>query len=234
MPEETCDGERRISKLPADEEAARWLAEWESAEDGRTVDATFLDLRGADLTRVDFSCGLLCEADLRGVALSGACFHRAHLEGADFARADLSGACLSKAILDEASLLGTNAQDANLGSSELHEVDATGANLRGARLNGASLHGVRLQGADLSGATVNETSFRVFMDHETVVEGLTGTLFGPATVADRDGDGGDGPRRLGGPELERWLNGRGARVQVLRPYRERTTTVRPPQKGAEE
>ncbi|MBP2400716.1 pentapeptide repeat-containing protein [Streptomyces syringium] len=224
MRETACDGGRRIRKLPTDEEAAGWLAEWESAEDGRTIDATSLDLRGADLTRVDFASGLLGEADLRGVTLTGACLSRAHLEAADLTGADLSGACLSKAILEEASLRGANLQEANLGSAELHDVDATGANLRGARLNGAFLDTVRLHGADLSGATVNMTSFEVTIDRGTVLEGLTGTLFGPATIADDDTGSADddGLREWGGAALERWLNERGARVQVLRPYLERS------------
>ncbi|MEV4869182.1 pentapeptide repeat-containing protein [Streptomyces syringium] len=79
-------------------------------------------------------------------------------------------------------------QEVNLGSAELHEVDATGANLRGARLNGAFLDTVRLQGADPSGATVNEAPFEMATDRGAVVEGLTGTLFGPVTVVD-DADG---------------------------------------------
>ncbi|MFJ4003058.1 hypothetical protein ACIPWL_06300 [Streptomyces sp. NPDC090023] len=44
---------------------------------------------------------------------------------------------------------------------------------------------------------------------DTVVEGLSGTLFGPARVRGRG--------RLNGPDLEEWLNRRGASVTVIPP-----------------
>ncbi|MET7315477.1 pentapeptide repeat-containing protein [Streptomyces thermoviolaceus] len=109
--------------------------------------------------------------------------------------------------LDRANLDG-----ADLGSAELWGVDASGASLRGSRLHGAALLETKLYGADLSHATVRETSFKVFLDDRSVVEGLTGTVFGPARVA-----GTEGVRELGGGDLEVWLTERGARVEVLTP-----------------
>ncbi|GHE24459.1 hypothetical protein GCM10018787_54370 [Streptomyces thermodiastaticus] len=54
----------------------------------------------------------------------------------------------------------------------------------------------------------------VLLDDRSIVEGLTGTVFGPARVA-----GAEGVRELGGRDLEVWLNERGTRVKVLIPAR---------------
>jgi hypothetical protein len=50
------------------------------------------------------------------------------------------------------------------------------------------------------------------LDEHTVVRGLSGTLFGPAVI-DQAGT----RREINGPELEQWLNSRGASVRVLDP-----------------
>lgn len=53
---------------------------------------------------------------------------------------------------------------------------------------------------------------KAVLDEHTVVEGLSGTLFGPAVI-----DQAGVRREIGGLELERWLNSRGAEVRVLNP-----------------
>ncbi|MCX5326989.1 pentapeptide repeat-containing protein [Streptomyces sp. NBC_00120] len=88
--------------------------------------------------------------------------------------------------------------------------DARHGLLHGARLNGASFLDARVEGADLTGASVRETSLKPVLDDRTRVQGLTGTVFGPASL-----EGSGPPRELAGPELDEWLNNRGAAVQVL-------------------
>src|SRR6266699_1481486 len=86
-----------------------------------------LDLRGADLRKVD-----LHDLPLKGVDL-----YNAHLEGAD-----LSEACLERADLSEAHLERTNLKGASLERT----------NLRATHLEGADLSGAHLEGSNLSGA----------------------------------------------------------------------------------
>ncbi|MFJ8308823.1 MULTISPECIES: pentapeptide repeat-containing protein [unclassified Streptomyces] len=206
------EGEQRIVRaMPKDPEAVAALREWVE-QPGSLLAGDRLDLTSADLSGADFGGGMLAEAVLRDAVLVGTDLYRAHMEGAVLDDADLTGACLVKAVLDEASLRRAKLDGADLGSAELYESDARGALLRGARLNGASLLGTLLQGADLTGASVKETSFRVVVDEHTVVEGLSGTVYGPMVV-----ESGEQRREVGGRELELWLNGRGADVRVIDP-----------------
>ncbi|MFF8870883.1 pentapeptide repeat-containing protein [Streptomyces massasporeus] len=176
------------------------------------MDVSALDLSQADLSAANLAMALMSQTVLRSAKLVGADLYRAHLEGAVLDEADLTDASLVKAELDEASLRGTTLDDADLGSASLWAVDARSARLRAAKLHGTSLIDVQLEGADLTDASVRETSVKAVLDEHTVVQGLTGTLFGPATI------GRAGVRReIDGLELERWLNSRGARVRVLTP-----------------
>ncbi|MFJ8046249.1 pentapeptide repeat-containing protein [Kitasatospora sp. NPDC096147] len=150
----------------------------------------------------------------RGADLRGADFYRAYLEGEDFSGADLTGACLVKAELDEAVLRGARLDGAELTAASLYAVDASGASFRGALILGAGLLETDLRGADLSGAVLHENSFKVLVDGATVLDGLTGTVFGPVTLVREDGQ-----VELGGAELERWIAARGGRVQVIPPKR---------------
>ncbi|MFF8291458.1 hypothetical protein ACF068_19810 [Streptomyces sp. NPDC016309] len=76
---------------------------------------------------------------------------------------------------------------------------------------GASLLDVNLCGADLSNAVVQENSFQVRIDGNTVVNGLSGSVFGPVELAAEEG----GVREIGGEALEEWLRARGANVRVV-------------------
>ncbi|MFB7745481.1 pentapeptide repeat-containing protein [Streptomyces sp. NPDC056132] len=174
--------------------------------------AAVLDLSAAELAGAELGGGMLGGTVLRGAVLVGADFCRAHLEGAVLDGADLTGASLVKAVLDDASLRHTKLDGADLGSAELSDTDARQASLRGARLHGAALLGTLLQGADLTRASLKETSFGTVVDKHTVVQGLSGSVYGPMTV-ERDG------RRdeVGGRAMELWLNGRGADVRVIDP-----------------
>lgn len=139
-------------------------------------------------------------------------FYREWLEAEDFAGADLSGACLVRAELDGAVLRGARLDGADLTGASLYGVDASGASFRGARILGAGLLRTDLRGADLSGAVVEDNSFKVLLDEQTVVAGLAGTVFGPATLVS-----GDGQVELCGAELERWIAERGGQVRVIPP-----------------
>ncbi|GAA4068433.1 pentapeptide repeat-containing protein [Streptomyces hundungensis] len=174
--------------------------------------AAVLDLSAAELAGAELGGGMLGGTVLRGAVLVGADFCRAHLEGAVLDGSDLTGASLVKAVLDDASLRHTKLDGADLGSAELSDTDARQASLRGARLHGAALLGTLLQGADLTRASLKETSFGTVVDKHTVVQGLSGSVYGPMTV-ERDG------RRdeVGGRAMELWLNGRGADVRVIDP-----------------
>ncbi|MBP2056778.1 hypothetical protein J2Z21_009797 [Streptomyces griseochromogenes] len=205
------DVKRIVRKMPPDAEAAAVLQAWAAQADS-LLDVSALDLSGADLSGADLAMALLAQTVLRGTELVGVDLYRAHLEGAVLDDANLSGASLVKAELDEASLCRATLDGADLGSASLWAVDARSARFRGAKLDGASLIDVRLGGADLTNASVRETSLKAEFDQRTAVQGLNGTLFGPAVIDE------SGVRReVNGLELERWLNSRGANVRVLAP-----------------
>ncbi|MEV0225236.1 pentapeptide repeat-containing protein [Streptomyces sp. NPDC050704] len=208
---------RIVRRMPPDAEAAAALREWVEQADS-LLDVSALDLSQVDLSGADLAMALLTQTVLRGAKLVGTDLYRAHLEGAVLDGADLSGASLVKVELDEASLRDATLDEADLGSTQLWAVDARSARFRAAKFHGASLIDVRLEGADLTDASVRETSLKAVLDEHTVVQGLSGTLFGP-TVIDRAG----ARREINGLELERWLNSRGAKVRVLNPRSEDIT-----------
>jgi hypothetical protein len=205
------DVKRFIRMMPPDAEAAAALREWVKQADS-LLDVSALDLSRADLSGADLAMALMTQTVLRNAELVGADLYRAHLERAVLDEADLSNASLVKAELDEASLRGATLDEADLGSANLWALDARSARLRTAKLHEASLIDIRLEGADLTDASVCETSLKAVFDEHTVVQGLTGTLFGPVMIGQASMR-----REIDGPELERWLKSRGARVRVLTP-----------------
>jgi antitoxin component YwqK of YwqJK toxin-antitoxin module len=175
-------------------------------------DVVGLDLHGVDLSGRNLSESWLTRANLVGAKLVGADLYRADAEGTDFSGADLSCASLVRANLDDAVLRGAVLDGADLVKASLCEVDASGASFRGTRFMGASLLGADLRGADLSYAVLRENSFKVTLDDETKVVGLSGTVFGPVRVVDRQGSE---EREVGGVELEGWIRARGGDIRVL-------------------
>jgi hypothetical protein len=113
----------------------------------QSVDLSFTDLAGFNLTEAKLPGGNFTGARLQGTYLSGA-----DLTGAAFQGADLTGAHLSYADLTCAVLIGAN----------LTRADLSDANLAGAGLEGANLDGANLADADInaedSGTTLNGTS----------------------------------------------------------------------------
>ncbi|NEC66873.1 pentapeptide repeat-containing protein [Streptomyces sp. SID9727] len=203
----------RPAAFPADAEAAAQLREWLD-DTSYALHGVGHDFRGAGLSDGDFTGAWLIDAVLTGVELASACFYRADLTGADLTGANLAGADLVRAKLDRAVLRSARLDGADLVKASLFDVDASEASLRGTRIMGASLYDVDLRGADLTDAVLFQNTFKVTVDDTTLVSGLTGTVFGPVTVV-----GDEGPRPVGGADLEAWLAARGADVQVIPPQR---------------
>jgi uncharacterized protein YjbI with pentapeptide repeats len=200
MTDKGCDG-RHADQVQVVTRLQEWLQG--GCEGG--LDAGGLDLSGADLSGGRFHESCFTGARLAGATLTGADLYRSDADGADLTRASLV-----RVNLDEAVLRGAVLDGADLVKASLYRVDASSASLRGARLMGASLIDVDLCGSDLSQAIVRENTFKVIVDETTRFTGMSGTLFGPVQVIDREGR-----REVGGTELEGWLRQRGARVQVL-------------------
>ncbi|MFD7839373.1 pentapeptide repeat-containing protein [Streptomyces sp. NPDC059761] len=194
---------------PANSEAAERLREWLAGDTGG-LDVIGLDLSGADLSDADFSESWFSDSKLVDARLVATEFYRSDLQGADLTRADLTNASFVRANLDDAVLRNSVLDGADFVKASLYGVDASFARCHGTRFMGASLLDVNFCGADLSHAVVQENSFKVKLDADTVLTGLTGSLFGPVEFV------GEGESlTIAGTELERWISGRGGDVRVL-------------------
>ncbi|MGW6270302.1 pentapeptide repeat-containing protein [Streptomyces sp. NPDC055060] len=197
--------------MPADPAAAAALQAWRDATDDQTtLDASRLDLSEVDLSGADLALATLFDTNLAGAKLVGADLYRAQSADTVLDGADLTEASLVKVDFRDTSVRAANLKRADLGSAELWKVDAQSACLRDATLDGASFVKVSLQGADLTGASVQSTTLDVVFDDRTIVVDLTGTVRGPARIAE-----GESVRELAGLEPELWLSDRGASVEVL-------------------
>lgn len=119
-----------------------------------------VDLRTANLSRVELFGANLLGANLSGVDLahldlSSACLDDAMLTGANAHRADLS-----EASLRGCDLSGADLSEAYLGGANLEGANLQGANLRGANLWRASLKTANLEAADLEGSNLEEANFQ--------------------------------------------------------------------------
>ncbi|MEU9000969.1 pentapeptide repeat-containing protein [Streptomyces sp. NPDC048551] len=197
--------------MPADAEAASRLTEWLGADEGG-IDVIGLDLSGADLSEGDFSESWFTDAKLVNTRLVGSEFYRSDLERADLTGADATNASFVRANLDDAVFRNAVLDGANLVKASLYEVDASYSRCWGTQFLGASLLKVDFRGADLSHAVLQENSFKVRLDADTVLTGLTGSVFGPVEFVDADGS-----RTIAGAELEEWIRERGGDVHVLEP-----------------
>lgn len=196
--------------MPSDPEAAAALQAWRDATDDQTLDASQLDLSDVDLSGADLALATFFDTNLAGAKLVGADLYRAQSADAVLDGADLTEASLVKVDFRDTSARAVNLTCADLGSAELWKVDAQSACLRDATLDGASFVKVSLQGADLTRASAQNATLGVVFDDKTIVTGLSGTVRGPARLAENESE-----RELAGLELELWLNGRGASVEVL-------------------
>ena len=95
----------------------------------------------------------LSESYLPGVNLRGAQLERLNLDGANLARANLE-----RALLRGATLRGAALEDAFLRFADLRDTDLTGADLRQASMRDVLLDGANIFGAKLEGATLLRTN----------------------------------------------------------------------------
>ena len=126
------------------------------------------NLRGAELTEVDFSRADLSDTVLRFAKLSEANLSATNLREANLREAELSGASLLKADLVDADLAGADLRGAkfneavlcwaNLSEADLSSANLSRANLIGVNLRGADLNGANLVGADFSAASLNDAN----------------------------------------------------------------------------
>jgi len=128
------------------------------------------DLRGKDLSGVNFTCGNFRGADLSGsdlrralficADLSRACLHNCNAEGADFSGADMTGSYLKAVDFTRAKMWHTCLKGAIAKNAKFFEADLTGADIARAEMLGA-----RFDGALLSGLrNVDKAIFRWFIN----------------------------------------------------------------------
>ena len=132
--------------------------------------APAVDLRGAQLPRLEADGFVMRKwrmqnANLQGAGLHSANLQRAGLQGANLQGAGLVGANLQGAMLREANLQGAELGEANLQGAWLQRAKLQGAWLVGAHLQGAMLVGAHLQGAalveaNLQGAMLREANLQ--------------------------------------------------------------------------
>lgn len=114
------------------------ISEWQEANPN-----TKLDLRGADLRRIDLVRSTLENADFSG----------ANLEWADFRWADLMNVNFSDAILSRADFHKADMQKSVLKMAVLFHTNLEDSNLRGAKLDNALFGHTRILNSDLAGST---------------------------------------------------------------------------------
>jgi uncharacterized protein YjbI with pentapeptide repeats/uncharacterized RDD family membrane protein YckC len=147
-------------------------SQWQSAgNDGRAntsddVIATlnnaqmqFVNLTGADLSRVSMQRVNLIHALLNRANLADSNLTGANLSSAQIVAADLQKAVLTEASLTGADLGGANLANADLSSAHLNRASALKTNLQSANLNASDWQGADLSGADLSSANLSNANF---------------------------------------------------------------------------
>lgn len=110
------------------------------------------DLRDADLFYAHFTGSDLRDVNAEGAQLNMARMRGARLSGANLTRAQLRQSWLAKADLANARLVGADLSGAHLDHADFHEALLEGANLGWALLTEADLRSAHLAGADLRSA----------------------------------------------------------------------------------
>jgi len=198
-----------VCRWPDDPAARRALEEYLQAlpPDSRDVmtalDGSDLRFAGVDLSGLDLCGAGFFDADLSGVRLADADLYGAWLMGAT-----LHGVDLSRADLRKAKARGCDAQDAILYEADLRKAEFDDADLRRADLRKSLLHRTFLSGADLRDCAFGDDKSSTFLGDTRLagcrLDGATGLVTGPVDV------GADSPRRLDGPDLQRWFADNGA------------------------
>ena len=137
-----------IEWLLATHENGRGPVDW---NDESQREREGLDLRGADLSKVDLhSLPLAC---MRG-GLTGSDWYLASPEQAEFAAINMRGTLLMQAQLEGAKLNFGYLKEANLFQANLESAELKLATLEGAYLTEALLRGAELKYAHLEGASL--------------------------------------------------------------------------------
>ena len=128
-------------------------------------------LRGVDLSRIDFtsSCfayanmqnanisySIFGNANLEGTDLSGANMYSSNLYGANLTNANLSGANIELGVFQSARLINTNMTATNLTDADFSYADLTNSDFRNARLNRTFMNWTNLLNANFTGAILDE------------------------------------------------------------------------------
>lgn len=181
-----------VEWLLATHENGRGPVDW---TDESQRNRTGLDLRGADLSKVDLHdlplvrsrCGLAWsletpeQLDMAGTHLEGANLCGAHLEGANFrgsyfGKSDLSRAHMEEVELSRAHMEEAILRDVNMEKAILVRTHLEGALLSRAHLEGTNLHGTHferalLYKAHLEGAHLRSTFFDTATNLENIILG---------------------------------------------------------------
>ncbi len=114
------------------------------------------DLRGFDLSFVNFRDAQLAETRFSGACLSSANLSKADLSNSKLVRTNLKFANLSSSNLSKATLIKADLTEADLMKANLSEANLSGANLSKANLRLTKLIRANLSKADLSLAVVKK------------------------------------------------------------------------------
>lgn len=123
---------------------------WRRENPGIIPDLRKADLRGFDLSFINFR-----DAKLVETRFSGACLHSANLSKADLSFSKLVGSNLKFASLNCSNLSQATLIKANLSEADLMKADLSEANLREANLSKANLRFTQLFKANLTKADLS-------------------------------------------------------------------------------
>ena len=152
------------------------------ADPARMLDLREADLRGADLTHVNFRAAILIEADFRGADLTCTNLQNAELNGADFRWGPIR--------LTSEGFQGAIPQNPHR-KTQLKKADFKAASLRNTHFQGADLTNANFECADLSGSQFGRAfaldSRDRFIDDEPFLNTiLTGTNFQRSIIKGTD------------------------------------------------
>ncbi|WP_258946389.1 pentapeptide repeat-containing protein [Lentzea californiensis] len=126
---------------------------------GASIDLSHVDLRGADLGKLQLAGAVFRRANLAGARLLGTRLDEGVLDAADLRDADLRGASLRKASLRVACLEGADLRAADLTDADLRGADMRAVNLDKAVLTGARVNRGTLWPPDFTPARVSASLF---------------------------------------------------------------------------
>ncbi len=143
---------------------------------GKVIDLSFCDIRGADLKNARLSSANLTGANISGGKLDGADMSGAKLQGTNLNSATLNSANLRKASLKNALLDYACLEKSDLRYTDLTHTQFNYAKLQYAKLNNSILYlacftNANLQNADLSQAKFRRTNLKdAVIDNTTTID----------------------------------------------------------------